>query len=92
MATPRHHFSFLFFRSRPNGHALALVWSWSLRTLKAIAFTHNPASMAAMKGNLIRMSGVRDALELDLIYPCSTPTMDMVSDLNTKACSCKDRE
>ena len=43
--------------------------------------------MAAMKGNLIRMSGVRDALELGLIYPCSTPTMDMVSDLNTKACS-----
>ena len=58
----------------------------------AIAFTHNPVSMAAMKGNLIRMSGVRDALELGLIYPCSTPTMDMVSDLNTKACSCKDRE
>ena len=37
------------------------------------------------------MSGVRDALELGIIYPCSTPTMDMVSDLNTKACSCKDR-
>ena len=45
-----------------------------------------------MKGNLIRMSGVRDALELGIIYPCSTPTMDMVSDLNTKASSCKDRE
>ena len=58
----------------------------------AIAFTHNPVSMAAMKGNLIRMSGVRDALELGIIYPCSTPTMDMVSDLNTKASSCKDRE
>ena len=38
-----------------------------------------------MKGNLIRMSGVRDALELGIIYPCSTPTMDMVSDLNTEA-------
>ena len=33
----------------------------------AIAFTHNPVSMAAMKGNLIRMSGVRDALELGTV-------------------------
>ena len=41
----------------------------------------------SIEHNLIRMSGVRDALELGLIYPCSTPTMDMVSDLNTKACN-----
>lgn len=58
----------------------------------AIAFTHNPVSMAAMKGSLIRMCCVRDMLEQNMIYPCATPSAEMVSDLNTKAVSVKDRQ
>ena len=58
----------------------------------AISFAHNPVSMAAMKGSLIRMSVVRDALEQGRILPQSVDTKDMCSDHATKATCPKDRE